>query len=204
MSQEERTKWDRRYGEGEYVPRTDPTPFLMEWLDRIPVGRALDIATGTGRNALALAAAGFEVDAVDISAVAIDRARAEADHRGLDVNWIVADLDSEPLPGDGYDLITVIRYRNRELWPRLTSALSPDGWILVEHHLVTQRQDAGGPPDPRFRLEPGELLEDFGALRIVHYSEAVEPADLPTPDDPDASGVFVIARMTACAGDPGW
>lgn len=196
MSHEERRKWDDRYAMGDYVPRTRPAPFLLAWLDRIPVGRALDVATGTGRNALALARAGFDVDAVDISAVAIDRARTEARRRGLEVNWVVADLDLDALPCHGYDLITVFRYRNRALWPRLAAQLAADGWILIEHHLRTHRQDAGGPSDA-FRLAPGELLDAFRDLRIVHYSEDVEPTD-------DEQALFVIARLVACAGDPGW
>jgi tellurite methyltransferase len=197
VSQDERSRWDRRYATGEYVPRADPTPFLLEWLERIPVGRALDVATGTGRNALALAEAGYEVDAVDISAVAIERARAEARRRGLRVNWVVADLDAGELPGDGYDLITVLRYRNPDLWPRLEAALAPDGWILIEHHLQTDRQDVAGPGDDAFRLAPGELLDAFGDLRIVHYSEGVEPTD-------DGDALFALARLVACTGDPGW
>jgi SAM-dependent methyltransferase len=197
VSQDERSRWDRRYATGEYVPRSRPAPFLLEWLDRLPLGRALDVATGTGRNALALAEAGYAVDAVDISAVAIDQARAEAERRGIDVRWVVADLDTDPLPGDGYDLITVVRYRNRDLWPRLVAALAPGGWILVEHHLQTHREDVAGPSDAAFRLAPGELLAAFGALRIVHYTEREEPTD-------DGESTFVLARLVACAGDPGW
>jgi len=196
MSQDERERWDRRYAQGEYVARTQPTPFLDEWLDRIPVGRALDVATGTGRNALHLAEAGYEVDAIDISAVAVGRAREEAARRGLEVNWVVADLDEDPLPGRDYDLVTVLRYRNPALWPRLVQALAPDGWVVIEHHLRTHL-DVEGPDSPEFRLEPGELLRAFGDLRIVHYSEQVEPADRPDTR-------FAIARLVACAGDPGW
>jgi tellurite methyltransferase len=197
VSEDERTRWDRRYATGEYVARTDPSPFLLDWLDRIPVGRALDVATGAGRNALALADAGYEVDAVDVSEVAIDRARAEGERRGLEVNWVVDDLDTGALPGDGYDLVAVLRYRNPALWSRLASALAADGWIVVEHHLRTWREDVVGPSDAAFRLAPGELIEVFGDLRIVHYSEAVEPTD-------DGASLFVIARLVACAGDPGW
>ncbi|MDX1660137.1 MAG: class I SAM-dependent methyltransferase [Nitriliruptorales bacterium] len=203
MSRDERERWDHRYASGDYTPRTQPTPFLVDWLDRILAARtgdrrALDVATGTGRNALAMAEAGFEVDAIDVSEVALDRARAEAERRGLEVNWVVGDLDDGALPHDSYDLITVIRYRNPDLWPRLRAALAPDGWILVEHHLRTDREDVAGPGDDRFRLEPGELLEVFADLRVVHYSESVEPADM--GDGP----LFVIARFVACAGDPGW
>lgn len=197
MSERERANWDRRYAADEYVPRTRPTPFLLAWLDRVPVGRALDVATGTGRNAMALARAGFTVDAVDISAVAIERARTAAERRSIDVNWVVADLDTGTLPGDGYDLVAVLRYRNPALWARLAAALAPDGWILVEHHLRTTRSDVVGPGDDAFRLEPGELLEAFRELRVVHYSEAVEPTD-------DGEALFAIARFVACAGDPGW
>lgn len=197
MSDDERTRWDERYASGSYRPRTDPTPFLLDWLGRIPRGRALDVATGTGRNALALAAAGFDVDAVDVSPVALERAAAEADRRDLAVRWHAADLDTDPLPGEGYDLITVLRYRNEALWPRLAAALAPDGWVVVEHHLRTTLPDAGGPSSPDFRLRPGELLEAFGHLRIVHHDERVEPDDA-------GDGRFVIARLVACAGDPGW
>lgn len=196
MSDDERQRWDERYATGEYVPRSAPSPFLVEWLPRIPVGRALDVATGTGRHALQLAEAGFEVDAVDISEVAVERARRSADERGLQVDWHVADLDADPLPGADYDLITVLRYRNEQLWPRLRDALAPDGWILVEHHLQTHL-DVRGPSNPAFRLAPGELLTAFPGLRTVHYDERVEPAD-------DGSGRFVIARFAACGGDPGW
>lgn len=196
MSDDERERWDRRYGEGAYTPRTHPSPFLVEWLPRIPIGRALDVATGTGRNALYLAEQGFEVTAVDVSAVAVDRGREEAAGRGLDIDWVVADLDSDPLPGDDYDLVTVFRYRNPRVWPRLAEALAPDGWVVVEHHLRTHR-DAAGPSSEDFRLEPGELLRAFADLRVVHYSEAIEPADL-------GGDEYVLARIVACAGDPGW
>lgn len=196
MASDARERWDQRYADGSYTPRTEPTPLLAEWLDRIPVGRALDVATGTGRNALLLAERGFDVDAVDVSEVAVSRAREAAAQRGLDVRFRVVDLETADLPGSGYDLVTVIRYRDPALWPRLVGALAPDGWVVVEHHLRTHL-DAAGPQSEAFRLEPGELLRAFGDLRVVHYDERVEPADL-------SGGVYVIARMVACAGDPGW
>lgn len=196
MSDDERQRWDERYASGEYRPRTEASPFVLGWLDHVPRGPALDVATGTGRNAMALAEAGFDVDAVDISAVAIDRGREEAERRGLAISWHVADLDTDPLPRDGYSLVVVSRYRNRALWPRLATALAPDGWVLIEHHLRTHR-DVGGPPSDDFRLEPGELLEAFAGLRIVYYREVVEPAD-------HGDGLFANARLAACAGDPGF
>lgn len=196
VSEEERRRWDDRYASGDYRPRPHASGFLEQWIDRIPPGRAFDVACGAGRHALRLAEAGFEVTAVDISREAIAIAAAEASERGLTVHWMVEDLDEyEPAP-DAFDLITVFRYVNRRLWPLLVRALRTDGWLLVEHHLQTHA-DVDGPSSPDFRLRPGELLEAFGDLRVAFYSETIEPADRPDTR-------YAIARIAACNGDPGW
>jgi SAM-dependent methyltransferase len=172
-----------------------PAPFLEQWSPNLGSGRALDIACGTGRNALYLAEQGFDVTGVDISEVAIERASIETESRGLGVEFLVADLDHY-VPEGSFDLITVIRYRNSGLWPRLVAALAPNGWILVEHHMKTSA-DVAGPSSPEFRLDPGELLRVFDGLRIVHYSETIEPTD-------DGTSTYAIERAVACNGDPGW
>lgn len=197
MTEEERAKWDDRYASGDYQPRTWPSPFLEEWIPRLPAGRALVIACGGGRNAIRLAEAGFRVEGIDISPVAISRAETEAARRGVDVTWRVGDLDEADLEPAAYDLITVFRYRSRSLWPRLPAALAPDGFLLIEHHLQTTL-DVAGPTSPEFRLEPQELLDAFcGDLRIVQYSEALEPAD-------ERGSTYALARMAACKGSPGF
>ena len=78
MSNTDREKWNERYTSGAYAARTHPTQLLADWIDQLPRGRALDVACGAGRNALYLAEHGYAVDAVDISSVALDRARAAA------------------------------------------------------------------------------------------------------------------------------
>ncbi len=88
MSDADRDKWDARYRQGSYRARTHPTELLAEWLPRLPRGRALDVACGAGRNALYLAEAGYEVDAIDISSVALDRLREAAQTRGVEVPCI--------------------------------------------------------------------------------------------------------------------
>jgi len=61
------TSWDDRFRQGTYPQDPDPSPILRSYIGDIPDGRALDIATGTGRNAVFLAGSGYSVDAIDQS-----------------------------------------------------------------------------------------------------------------------------------------
>jgi SAM-dependent methyltransferase len=195
VSEADRDKWETRYRERTYVARSYPSPFLERWIDRFPRGRALDVACGAGRNALRLAEAGFAVDAMDISTAALERAAAAGAQRRLHVNWLQADLDTVVLEPGAYALITVIRYMNRALSPRIVPGLAPDGWLLFEHHFQTA-EDVDGPGDTRFRLEPQELLRSFRSLRVVHYEELIT-------EDRDGRRM-ALERLVGCAGDAGF
>ena len=195
MTADEQKRWNDRYSTGEYQPRTEHSPIIDRAIEFVGSGRALVLACGTGRNAIRLAEAGFEVTAVDISSVAIEMARESAASRGLDVEWQVGDAGQVDLSTPAYELITMIRYVNRSLWPGLPGALTEDGWLLMEQHLRTDRQVIG--PSGDYRLDPGELLEAFSVLRIIEYSELLEYSDR-------ADALIASARMLACKGDPGW
>jgi tellurite methyltransferase len=175
VSAAERDKWDARYRDGAYENRTHATALLMEWLARLPRGRALDVACGAGRNALHLAAAGFTVTALDISSVALARGRRAAQERGLDIDWVCADLDEDPeraLPPGAFDLIVLVRYVHRTLMPHLIARLRPGGALLCEQHLATTLSVAG-PTSAQFRLAAGELRGSVGTLRIEHDHEGL-------------------------------
>ena len=195
MASDEKARWDERYASGEYQPRTEPAPLVELAIHYVPPARALVLACGAGRNALRLAEAGFGVDAIDVSSVAIEMAGKAARERGVDVNWRVADLEEIEIEPDSYDLITMIRYNNRNLWPAMMRALKPNGWILMEQHLRTNR-DVVGPSGP-FRVDPGEILEAFGDFRIVEYFEAFGPFGR-------AGETTATNGILACKGDPGW
>lgn len=195
MATDEKTRWDERYASGDYQPRSEPAPLVELSIHYVAPGKALVLACGAGRNALRLAEAGFEVEAIDVSSVAIGMARAVAEERGVDVNWRIADLDEIELEPESYDLITMIRYNNRSLWPVMIEALRPDGWILMEQHLRTSR-DVVGPSGP-YRVDPGEILEAFRDFRIVEYFEAFGPFGR-------AGETTATNGILACKGDPGW
>jgi SAM-dependent methyltransferase len=188
MTEADRERWDTRYRDGAYAGRTEPSALLAQWIDRIPPGRALDVACGAGRNALFLAARGFEVDAVDISAVALDRARALARATGLQVNWIEQDLDDPLALGADYALVVVTRYVNLPLIRQLADKLGPGGFLVCEEHLVTTAEVIG-PSNPAFRVRPGELLEVASGLQIRFMQEGI----IEEPDGRPAA----LARLVA-------
>jgi 2-polyprenyl-3-methyl-5-hydroxy-6-metoxy-1,4-benzoquinol methylase len=188
MSQQDRLKWNNRYAEGAYAERPWPSRCLREWLDRIPRGKALDIACGAGRNALFLAANGFDVDAVDISGVALARAREEAARAGVRVNWIERDLD-DGLPVTGpYQLVIQLRYVNAAITRELASLLAPGGMFVCEQHLQTEAAVAG-PQGPQFRVAPGQLARLVPGLEIIDIAEGLQT-------DPDGQPV-ALSRLIA-------
>ena len=189
MSKADRLKWDQRYREGAYETRTHPSAFLEESRRRLPPpGRALDLACGTGRNALFLAGLGFTVDAVDISpeALAIGRARS----KGLPIEWIERDLDDGFEPSTTYDLILNIRFVNLPLLDTLLPSLRPNGVLLVEQHLaLATGEDVIGPRNPAFRVAHGALAALAAPLAVEHVEEDVF-------EDPDGRKA-ALARLLA-------
>ena len=175
MSETEREHWTQRWAEREYHPRGEPSAMLVTWAPRIPRGRALDLACGNGRNALYVAEQGFAVDAVDIAAPALQLVSDSARERGLTIHLVEADLDQYTPPLETYDLITAFFFLNRDLFPRVRDALKPGGYVIYEHHYLSEAK-VGGPTDPAWRLRPNELLEFFSGFRIRFFSEGLEEA----------------------------
>ncbi len=172
MSSADRDKWNQRYAEGAYSERTHPSPLLEHWADQIAPGLALDIACGAGRNALWLAERGFTVDAIDISAAGLARARQAADQRGLSIDFIEHDLDQPIALQADYQLILMIRYVDLSLLRRLAQHLAPGGWLICEEHMVSDA-DVIGPGNPEFRVAPGALSSALAGLDILSVEEGV-------------------------------
>lgn len=154
--------WDRYYSNAADAER-DPAPLLVEIAHMLPPGRALDLACGTGRNAIYLAQLGWRVTAVDASraAIAILRERAGA----LPIDARIGDLERREfaIEPDAYDLICDFYYLQRDLFPEIRSGVHPSGVFVGAIHL-----------EGSFAMMPGELREEFAGWKIVYYSEAPE------------------------------
>jgi SAM-dependent methyltransferase len=170
------TTWDERFRAGEYPQNPDPAPLLVRYVRALDGGRALDVATGTGRNAVFLAGEGYRVDALDQSRAGLEIARENARDRGVTdrVNWVQADVPTYCFPTDTYDLVTVSFYRAVDRFPDLKAALAPGGVLFVEHHLRTTDEMESGPSGDRYRFGANELLGACADLTVLHYEEGIE------------------------------
>ena len=168
----DRNDWEERYESGDYTPRGYPSPLLTEFLDWAPGGRAIEVAAGTGRNALFLAERGYDVDALDVSQSALSQAERAAEERSLSVNWIHADAGTHSFPDQAYDVAVVSFYHDPALVPKLIDALAPGGVLLYEHHVRTSEDVERGPGDEH-RYRPNELLRSALGLTVLNYSEVV-------------------------------
>jgi len=140
-------------------------------------GRALDIAAGRGRNALFLAELGLDVDALDVSDVAVETIARRARERGTSVRThrVVA---GEPFPRPPYAVIVTTSFLDRSLFARMRDALAPGGLIVFEGFTRDHVERAGGDLPLDRLLAPGELREAFAALELLDYREAVVPREM--------------------------
>jgi SAM-dependent methyltransferase len=187
----DRTAWDERYRQSEWVWSTTPNQFVAQVLADTPPGRALDLACGEGRNALWLAEKGWRATAVDFSSAAVDKGRAVAESRGLDVTWAAADLlDYKPERG-AYDAV-LIAYLHlppdelRRVLGKARDAVAEGGTLLVVGHDVTNlTEGTGGPQDPAVLYTPDAIAEAVAPLHIERAERVlrqVEGAERPAID----------------------
>jgi SAM-dependent methyltransferase len=131
-------------------------------------GESLDLACGSGRHAIWLAGQGFTTLAVDRDATAIDSLNREAARRGIPVRTQVVDLESGNtfLEAASFDLVVVVHYLHRPLFPSLVDALRPGG-VLVYETFTRAQAARGKPTNPAFLLEPDELVKLVRPLEIL-------------------------------------
>lgn len=174
-----RERWDERHATHDPIESAEPDPTLVETCAALPAGRALDLGTGDGRNAIWLARQGWQVTAVDFSRVGLERARTRAIAAGADVDWQLHDLlEWRPAPG-AFDLVVLVFIHlpvdeRRPVYEHAAAAVAPGGTLLVIGHDRTNITDGvGGPQDPAVLFTPGEVAADLPAGFRVDRAEVV-------------------------------
>jgi tellurite methyltransferase len=181
------SEWDAKHRAAAEGSLAEPAGFVMELLPLLPLGPALDLACGTGRHALLLASRLQVVTAVDSSSVALEI----LEQRALDAHHVVtrvkrpaqianrehgiqlwqADLERVSLPSEVFSLVICVNYLQRSLFSQIERTLAPGGMLLFETHTVAQLDFTGGPRNPDYLLQLGELRTAFPSLRHLFYRE---------------------------------
>lgn len=195
--------WDQRYGVEEYVYGTLPNDFLVSRVAALPRGRVLCLGEGEGRNAAWLAGHGFEVHAVDSSAVGLEKARRLARERGVSLGTTVADLAAFETGAGAWDAIVSIfchlppAVRSR-VHGRIVHWLRPGGVFLLEAYTPGQLALAtGGPPSAELMMTLAGLRRELEGLVIEHGVETVRAVTEGRLHHGDGAVVQVLARRPA-------
>jgi len=197
-----REDWNARYAQKELLWTAQPNRLFAAEVEGIEPGRALDVACGEGRNAVWLAELGWQVTGIDFSDVALGKAAELARARGVEVEWVAADvLVHEPAPG-AFDLVAVLYLQlpHDELaraLRRAARAVAPGGALIVLGHDTRNLTDGyGGPRDPSVLFTPADVVASLDDL-VVERAETVERTV--TLDDGEAVALDVFVRAARVA-----
>jgi SAM-dependent methyltransferase len=169
---------------------------------RLPKGRALDVGSGTGTNARYLASHGYDVVGVDLSPLAVERARATPVVTGS-VEFRQLDFLQEKLSAGSFDLIFDrgcfhvfdSEAEQARFAERIAECLAPQGlWVSLLGSTEGPERDHG-PPRRSARDIVGAVEP---SLAIVRLSEMEFDADLPTR----VKAWLLIARHRDVAAQP--
>ena len=170
MSSDLQKKWDQRYSEPVF-DEPMAVQVLRENRHLLPKsGDALDLACGLGGNALLLAKAGLQVQAWDLSPVAVEALQARVAQQAGTLQAFVRDVLENPPPAVSFDVIVVSYFLDRALAKQLCEALRPGGLIFYQT-FVRDKVSQQGPSNPEFLLAENELLSLFSTLRLRVYRE---------------------------------
>ncbi|HKP19305.1 MAG TPA: class I SAM-dependent methyltransferase [Gaiellaceae bacterium] len=197
-----REDWNRKHADGEHHFGGAPNRFFVAEAAELAPGRALDLACGAGRNAVWLAEQGWSVLGVDFSEVGLASARALAAERGVEVEWVEADVrDWVPAPAS-FDLVAVLYLHlpadeRRPVLERAAAAAAPGGTVVVVgHDLQNLNGGHGGPQDARVLFTPDDVVAELPGLEVEKAERVLRPVQT-EGGEAHAIDAFVRARRPA-------
>ncbi len=164
-------KWDAIYHSKKLTEDFSPAYILQEFHHLLPTqGKALDLASGLGANALFLAQRNMESHAWDISSAAIEHLMDSAKKLNLNINTEVRDVVAQPPEANSFDVIVVSHFLDRQIMPQIISALRENGLLFYQTFTMVRVQDTG-PSSEKYRLRKNELLNLCKDLDTIIYRE---------------------------------
>jgi SAM-dependent methyltransferase len=193
--------WNERHAGGDFEGR-GPNPTLAEAVTRLSPGSALELACGSGTNAVWLAANGWRTTAVDWSPVGLSNGRVTADRAGVSVDWQERDLFTWQPPARAFDLVAIVYLHippdeRASVYPAAAAAVAPGGrLVVVGHDRLHGEEGQGGPPPDRV-FTAAELAAELTAADpglVVERAEVIRR--VPLPDHGPIDALLVLCRKS--------
>jgi SAM-dependent methyltransferase len=170
--------WNERYAQSDYVYGEEPNRFFKKMLDSPELsglnGKSMLLpCEGEGRNALYAALCGWDVTAVDFSESGREKALKLAEKRGVNIDYVVADVSSHPFGDQKYDIIGLVFAHflpeaRKAIHRAMVNALKPGGVIILQAFGKEQlRYTSGGPSNLDMLYDPDEIVDDFAPLKCI-------------------------------------
>ncbi|MGW3989900.1 class I SAM-dependent methyltransferase [Streptomyces sp. NPDC004830] len=179
-----RAEWDDRYADRQQLWSGRPNGALVAEVAGLAPGRVLDVGCGEGADALWLARGGWDVTALDVSGVALERAAGHAREAGLTVRWVHAELTEAALPPGSFDLVSaqypaLLRTPEAAAERALLVAVAPGGVLLLVHHAGMDTREAHesgfDPADYVWPSTVAALLDDDWVVEVDEQRPRVAP-----------------------------
>jgi SAM-dependent methyltransferase len=195
-------EWDAMYSERDGARWSGrPNGRLLAEIAGLTPGRALDVGCGEGADAIWLARSGWTVTAIDVSDVALARARQAAELAGAVVEWVRADVLQTPFPAGSFDLVSMQypalpKAAGEAAVRALLGTVRPGGLLLAVYHDLNDEHREhlkSRGTDPADYVD----ADDLARLLSEEYTierHAVEPRIDPPPDNPHIADVILRAR----------
>lgn len=199
-----RAQWNDRHAGGDFEG-SGPNPTLVEATgrfaaDRERSGRALELACGSGTNAVWLAHEGWQVTAVDWSSVALENARAKAADAGVEIEWLERNLLEWTPPVHAFDLVAIVylhlpEHERRPVYASAAAAVAEGGrLVVIAHDRINATEGEGGPPAERL-FTAAELARELTADDPSLRAERVEVVRrVPPPGRGPIDALLVLRR----------
>jgi SAM-dependent methyltransferase len=169
--------WDEKYSADHYIYGVEPNDFLKANFRALPQGNILCLAEGEGRNAVFLARNGYQVTAVDSSAVGLRKAGKLAEENKVAIDFICCDLHSYDIGEEQWDGIVSIFCHvpaklRQELHRKIMKGLKKDGVLLLEAYTANQlKHGTGGPPTEDLMYSKAILRKELENMKFSHLVE---------------------------------
>jgi SAM-dependent methyltransferase len=194
-----RLDWDERHKGGDFEGE-GPNPTLVAGTSGLKPGTALELASGSGTNAVWLAQQGWRTTAVDWSPVGLANGKAKADAAGVAVDWQERDLFEWSPPAWTFDLVVLVYLHlpvdeRAPVYARAGAAVAPGGRLLIVGHDRLHGVEGQGGPDPDRLFTANEIaaaLQASDPTLVVERAEVVRR--VPTPGQGPIDALLVLRR----------